>query len=99
MDAARCTGRRISSTPALGRVLGVACGFALALTVAAPAWASVGVTGSFAPDSASAGGYVVTLTNTGTEPITSYDITTFPVSKLEHIDPSPACKPDERFGV
>jgi len=99
MDAARGRDRRPGRAPALGRLLAVMCGFALALCAAAPAWASVEATGTYAPDSANAGGWVVTLTNTGTEPITAFAVTTLPVAKLEQIDPSPACKPDALLGV
>jgi hypothetical protein len=83
MDAARCIGRRISRTLALGRVLWVVCGFVLALTVAAPAWASLGAAGSYAPDGA--GGYVVTLKNTGTEAITAFTVETFPVDRAHDL--------------
>jgi len=97
MDTGRCTDRRTGGALALGAVLAIVSGFVLALS-AGPAWASVEATGSYAPNSADPGGYVVTLNNTGTEPITSYTVTTYPVD-LEQIDPSPACKPGYGFGA
>lgn len=93
--AARRVGRRLGGKRRLARTVGVVASVALALTVAAPAWASLSATGTLAP--IGSGSHLLTVTNTGSEAIASFAVS---VGEREadvatNIVPRSACK----FGV
>lgn len=94
-DTARRAGRRLAEKRGLASTVGVVACAALALTVPAPAWASLSATGTLAP--IGSGSHLLTVTNTGSEAMASFAVS---VGEKEadvatNIVPRPACE----FGV
>jgi hypothetical protein len=76
------SGRRIRAG-----IIGVVAGPAAALMVAAPAWAIPTATPTLAP--IGSGSYLLTLTNSGSETITNFEVPTG--QNPTNVVPSPAC--------
>lgn len=71
-DTARRAGRRLGGKRKLVRAVGAVASVALALTVTSTAWASLSATGTQAP--IGSGSHLLTVTNTGSEVITSFAV-------------------------
>jgi hypothetical protein len=70
-------------------LLAGAAASALALTIAAPAWAGPSATATLAP--IGTGSYLLTVTNTGTEPLTGFFAGAGNEPPATNVVPSPAC--------
>jgi hypothetical protein len=89
IDMARSAGRARGGRRSTWRALGGVAGVAVALTVAAPAWASYSASATLAP--IGTGSYLLTVTNTGSEPITGFIGAAGEEPAPTDIVPSPAC--------
>jgi|GEM_PF-3496706 len=89
IDTARSAGRTHGGKRSAWRALGGVAAVALALTVAAPAWAGYSATATLAP--IGTGSYLLTVTNTGSEPIGGFIGSAGETPVPMNIVPSPAC--------
>jgi hypothetical protein len=85
----RRAGRRRDGARKLAGAAGVLASFALTLALATPAWATASATGTLAP--IGSGSYLLTVTNTGPEAITSFAVSAREPSVPTNIVPRPAC--------
>lgn len=86
---ARCADRRHGAKRKLGTTVGALASAAIAFAFAAPAWATVSATATLAP--IGSGSYLLTVTNTGSEPITG--VVVIPIGfTATSIVPTPACQ-------
>jgi hypothetical protein len=88
-DSARSAGRTGGGQSDRRWILACVAAGVLALTIAAPAWASTGATATLAP--IGTGSYLLTVTNTGSEPITGFIGGAGETPAPTNIVPSPAC--------
>jgi|SRR5271165_7308746 len=88
IDTARSMGRTRGGKRGTWRILGGVAAVVLLLAVAAPAWASHSATATLAP--IGTGSYLLTVTNTGSEPITEF-FAGEGEEPATNIVPSPAC--------
>lgn len=82
-------GRRPDWTRGLVRAGGGLASVAVTLVLATPAWATASATGMLAP--IGSGSYLLTVTNTGSEAITSFAVSAREPSIPTNITPRPAC--------
>ncbi len=82
-------GRRPDWTRGLAGAAGALVSIAVTLALATPAWATASATGTLAP--IGSGSYLLTVTNTGSEAITSFAVSAREPSIPTNITPSPAC--------
>lgn len=82
-------GRRPDWTHRLAGASGALASIAVTLALATPAWATASATGTLAP--IGSGSYLLTVTNTGSEAITSFAVSAREPSVPTNITPSPAC--------
>jgi hypothetical protein len=89
IDTARSVGRTRGGKRGTWRILGGVAAVVLVLTVAAPAWAGYSATATLAP--IGTGSYLLTVTNTGSAPITGFFAGAGEEPPATNIVPSPAC--------
>jgi PASTA domain len=89
IDTARCAGSTRGGKRSMWRALGGVAAVVLALTVAAPAWASYSASATLAP--IGTGSHLLTVTNTGSETITGFFASAGEEPVPSNIVPSPAC--------
>jgi hypothetical protein len=82
-------GRRPDWRRRLAGAGGALASIAVTLALATPAWATASATGTLAP--IGSGSYLLTVTNTGSEAITSFAVSAREPSIPTNITPSPAC--------
>jgi hypothetical protein len=88
IDTPRSVGRTRGGKRGMRRILGGVAAVVLVLTLAAPAWAGYSATATLAP--IGTGSYLLTVTNTGSEPITGF-FAGEGEEPATNIVPSPAC--------
>lgn len=89
VSTTRCEGRRSGSACRHGGAVGVVTAIVLALATASPAWANPSASATLAP--IGTGSYLLHLTNTGNESITSFIVVAGEEPLVTNVVPSPAC--------
>jgi hypothetical protein len=89
IEKPRSEGRTRDGKRSMSRALGGVAAVVLALTLAAPAWASNSASSTLAP--IGTGSFLLTVTNTGSEPIAGFVASAGETPAPTNIVPSPAC--------